>query len=90
MPSDSPSSGMSGARVRVIGREGCHLCADAEVVVARVCAETNTDFEVCSIDNDPELADLYWEKIPVILVDGAVFDFWRVNEERLRGKLSSS
>jgi len=59
-------------------------------VVARVCAETNTDFEVCSIDNDPGLADLYWEKIPVILVDGAVFDFWRVNEERLRGKLSPS
>ena len=85
-----PDSKDSVVRVTVIGREGCHLCADAQALVAQICAETSTDFEVLSIDDDPELADLYWEKIPVILVDGEMFDFWRVNEMRLRDKLKSA
>ncbi len=73
--------------IEIIGREGCHLCADAEEVVASVCAEAGLAYTVVSIDNDPGLADLYWERIPVLLIDGEVFDFWRVNETRLREKL---
>lgn len=44
-------------------------------------------YSVLSIDEDPELADLYWERIPVLLLDGEVFDFWRINEPRLRERL---
>lgn len=73
--------------IELIGREGCHLCADAEAVVASVCADAGLDYTVRSIDDNPGLADLYWERIPVLLIDGEVFDFWRVNEIRLREKL---
>ena len=73
--------------IELIGREGCHLCADAEAVVASVCADEGLDYTVRSIDDNPGLADLYWERIPVLLIDGEVFDFWRVNEIRLREKL---
>jgi glutaredoxin len=75
------------ARVTVIGKPDCHLCADAEAIVARVCAEVGTDYEVLSITEDPGLADQYWEQIPVILVDGAQHDYWRVDPERLRAAL---
>lgn len=76
--------------IELIGRRECHLCADAEAVVARVCAETGHTYVAHSIDDDPVLADLYWERIPVLLLDGAVFDFWRVNETRLRERLGSA
>ena len=73
----------------MIGKPDCHLCDQAVEVVAQVCEELGQEFRVLSITEDPELADLYWEKIPVVLVDGQPFDFWRVNRDRLMGKLST-
>jgi hypothetical protein len=74
-------------RVTVVGKPDCHLCEQAIEVVAQVCEQLGQEFRVVSITEDPNLADLYWEKIPVILVDGEPFDFWRVNRNRLVTKL---
>ena len=41
-----------------------------------------------SIVDDPTLSAAYWEQIPVMLVDGAQHDFWRVDEARLRAALA--
>jgi hypothetical protein len=71
-----------------VGKPDCHLCEQAIEVVAQVCEELGQEFRVLSITEDPELADLYWEKIPVILVDGQPFDFWKVNRDRLVERLS--
>lgn len=80
---------MSGAaRVVLVGRPGCHLCDAAREVIARVCAETGDSFEERSILEHPDLADQYWEQIPVTLVDGVQHDFWRVDEGRLREALT--
>jgi glutaredoxin len=76
-------------RVTVVGKPDCHLCQQAVEVVTSVCEELGQSFRILSITDDPELADLYWEKIPVILVDGKPFDFWRVNRDRLVAKLSA-
>ena len=70
-----------------MGKPDCHLCEQAIEVVAQVCEQLGQEFRVVSITEDPNLADLYWEKIPVILVDGEPFDFWRVNRDRLVAKL---
>jgi glutaredoxin len=75
-------------RVTVVGKPDCHLCEQAVEVVAQVCEELGQEFRVLSIADDPELADLYWERIPVILIDGQPFDFWRVNRDRLITRLS--
>lgn len=75
-------------RVRIIGRSGCHLCAEAERVVAEVCERTGEAYEVVSIEDDPRLADEYAEFIPVVFVDGARHDFYRVDPERLSQALS--
>ncbi len=79
---------MTSARVRLVGRAGCHLCDDARIVVARVCGELGETFEEVSIDADAELAARYAEEIPVTFVDGRQHDFWRVDEARLRAALS--
>jgi hypothetical protein len=79
--------GVTGRRVTLVGKPGCHLCDDARPIVASVCAEANVAWEELSILDDPVLADRYAEQIPVVLVDGRVLDFWRVDPERLRKAL---
>ena len=74
----------------LVGKPGCHLCDDARVAVAAVCAARGVSWAEVSILEDPDLADRYAEQIPVVLVDGAVHDFWRVDSERLRKALGGT
>nr|WP_190025396.1 glutaredoxin family protein [Streptomyces hiroshimensis] len=74
--------------VTLIGKPGCHLCDAAETVIAEVCGELGARWEKKDITQDEELHRKYWEQIPVILVDGAQHDFWRVNPDRLRKALT--
>lgn len=75
-------------RVVVLVRPGCHLCVDAIEVVSRVCAELGVGWDERDITGDLELEPIYTDQIPVTFVDGAQHDFWRVDEQRLRGALS--
>ncbi|MFJ2832526.1 glutaredoxin family protein [Streptomyces sp. NPDC087263] len=81
-------TGGQGRVVTLIRKPGCHLCDDAQEVVARVCGELGVVWEQKDISTDEELYRAYWEQIPVVLVDGAQHTFWRVNEERLRKALT--
>lgn len=78
---------MSVARVVLYSRPGCHLCDDARVVIARVCAELEVSWTEVDISADEELLARYWEQIPVTTVDGAQHDFWRVDADRLRSAI---
>ena len=70
-------------QVTLVGKPGCHLCDQARDTVVAVCADTGASWEELSILDDPVLADRFSEQIPVVLVDGAVHDFWRVDAQRL-------
>ena len=74
-------------RVRLVGTPGCHLCDEARLVVARVCADLDEGWDEVSILDDPVLADRYWEQIPVTLVDGRVLSVWRVDAGELAAAL---
>jgi hypothetical protein len=76
------------SRVQLVGKPGCHLCDQARVVIARVCAELEVAWDEVSILDDPVLADLYWEQIPVTLVDDSVVGIWHVDEATLRAALA--
>ena len=90
MTSDTSAGAASPApRVALIGKPGCHLCDDARQVVASVCAQTSDRFEEWSIEEDPSLYDEYWERIPVVLVDGRPHDFWIIDRDRLLAALSA-
>ena len=80
---------MPEARVLLIGKPDCHLCEEARDVVARVCADLGVDWAEASILDDPELADRYWEWIPVTFVDGVQIAHWGVSADRLREALSA-
>ena len=74
--------------VTIVGKPGCHLCDEARAIVEQVCSETGATWDELSVLEDVALFDSYWEKIPVLLIDGEVHDFWRVDPERLRKALS--
>ncbi|MGP3534472.1 glutaredoxin family protein [Microbacterium sp. RD1] len=74
----------------VIGKPDCHLCDVAEEIVETVVAGLPDDvaesvvIERSSISDDRGLYDLWWEKVPVVLIDGALHAHWRVSADRLR------
>ena len=71
------------ARVTLIGKPGCHLCDEARAVILGVCIPRGETWEEVSILDHPELADEYWNEIPVVLVDGIKIAFWRVTKQQL-------
>jgi hypothetical protein len=81
--------GESTARITLVGRPGCHLCDDAREVVRRVADDTGAGWVELSVDDDADLLARYSEQVPVVLVDGAQHDFWRVDEQRLRRALAA-
>ena len=77
-------------RVTLIGKPDCHLCHDARAVLARVCGDLGLSWEELSILDDPALYDEFWEKIPVVQVEGRTVDFWTIDEARLRRVISDN
>ena len=85
---------MPTAHLTLIGKPGCHLCDDARDVVGSVVAKLANDasaptitLEERSILDDAELHELYLEDIPVLLINGKVHNYWRIDPVRLRTAL---
>lgn len=79
----------------LIGKPGCHLCEDAESAIGRVVAPflaANHSVTVSMIQHNildnPELAARYSEEIPVLLINGKVHNYWRIDEVRFEGALN--
>lgn len=84
----------------LIGKPGCHLCDDARLVVNTVAAEfkaahtgVNASVQVrveeLNILEDQSLFSKYSEEIPVLLIDGNVHNYWRIDPVRLRDALEN-
>lgn len=78
---------MSPARVVVLSKPGCHLCEDACRAVARITDEVGVAWAEQDISDDEELMAQWSEYVPVVIVDGAVHGWFRVDESRLRAAL---
>jgi len=87
--SPGPGVDASPPRIVLVGRPGCHLCDDAEAIIARVAAEIGTTWTKVSVEDDPALHARWSDQVPVTLVDGRPHDFYRVSETRLRAALRS-
>lgn len=76
--------------VEVLTRPGCHLCVEALAVVEEVCAEFGLRPVERDITADEELAARHAEEVPVLRIDGAVRDFWRIDPRRMRRLLDEA
>ena len=77
-------------QLTLIGKPGCHLCDEARDVIDGVLLEfrkanPNTDvaLEELNILEDEPLRLKYTEEIPVLLIDGKMHNYWRIDDERL-------
>ena len=80
----------------LIRKADCHLCEVASDVIDAVVAELpdaaaeQIEIVEASIQDDPALYELWWEKIPVVLIDGDLHAHWRVSPDRLREALEAA
>lgn len=77
----------------LVGKPGCHLCDDAREVVTAVVADLGDTADIAivleekSILDDAALHERFVEEIPVVLIDGAVHNYWRIDPVRLKAAL---
>ncbi|KQQ65438.1 MULTISPECIES: glutaredoxin family protein [unclassified Microbacterium] len=80
----------------LIGKPDCHLCDVASEIIDAVVAELpdaaaeRIEIVEASIQDDPALYELWWEKIPVVLIDGDLHAHWRLSADRLREALEEA
>jgi glutaredoxin len=76
----------------LIGKPGCHLCDDAEMAVQSVLDDFSeaVSLQKVNILDDSELFDKYSEQIPVLLINGQIHNYWRIDTERLREALAKA
>lgn len=79
---------MDSARVVLLVRDGCHLCADAAAVVERVCAAHGATWASIDVDADPALRAEFSDHVPVTFVDGKRHAIWFVDEAALAAALA--
>lgn len=74
------------ATITLYSRQGCHLCAEAEVVVRELAGEHHR-VAVVDIDTDPALHDAYTVRVPVVAVDGVEVAQYQVDPTALAAAL---
>jgi glutaredoxin len=77
-------------QLTLISKPGCHLCDEAREAIDGVLFEfrqanaaAQVNLEELNILEDEALALKYSEEIPVLLIDGNMHNYWRIDEERL-------
>jgi len=82
--------------VTLLTKPDCHLCDVAreviDVTLADLPEQVSGAVEVTetSILDDDALYAKWWEKIPVVLIDGELHGHWRVSQDRLAAALEGS
>jgi glutaredoxin len=77
------------SEIVVYSRPDCHLCADAMAALRGLQAELGFELRERDIDGEEALQRAYFERIPVVTLDGEeLFDYF-VDERVLRERLES-
>ena len=73
----------------VYSKPDCHLCEEAMMLLQRMQAELGFDLTELDITGDEALQRAYFERIPVVALDGEVLFEYFVEESVLRERLKS-
>jgi glutaredoxin len=83
-------------RLQLITRQGCHLCDEAQDVLAGVIARFSNEHpsvsytvETIDIDRSPELLAQYSDEVPVLLLNEDQISFFRIDADRVLMKLKT-
>ena len=73
----------------VYSKPDCHLCVDAMEILSGLQQEFGFDLQEIDITTDDQLHRAYFERIPVVLLDGEELSEYFVQETVLRERLES-
>ena len=80
--------------ITLIGRQGCHLCEEAQNILAGVIARFAAEnplieyvVDDVDVDSDLELRDKYSDEVPVLLINGQQVAFLRFDAARIYSRL---
>jgi glutaredoxin len=73
----------------VYSKPGCHLCEEAMVALSALQAEFAFELRELDITDDDELQRAYFERIPVVALDGEELCEYFVEEALVRERLES-
>lgn len=77
-------------RLTIYYKADCHLCEDARQVLERVLPYEPFELEEVDITQDRVAHDLYFDKIPVLTVNGQFAFKYRFDEDRLLRRLRNA
>jgi glutaredoxin len=77
-------------KVAIYSRQGCHLCEEAKAVLLSASKEIDYYLEEIMIDKDSKLIEEYGLMVPVVLIDGKIHGFGRIERDRFISALRSS
>jgi len=75
--------------ITVYSKPDCHLCDDAMEVLRRLQGELGFELAELDISADEQLHRAYFERIPVVLLDGEELCEYFVQEGAVRERLES-
>lgn len=82
---------MAIVRVDVMGKPGCHLCDDVDVILSSIVSEFPTvQVDRHNILDDAELFEAWHNDIPVVLIDGVKHSSWRLDPDDFRAALKEA
>jgi glutaredoxin len=76
-------------QITLFGKPDCPLCDDARAVLERIRADHPFELVERDITVDDDLHRAYFERIPVITIDGEELFDYHVDEPALRARLRS-
>lgn len=76
------------ARVVLVTAPGCHLCGAARTVVRETAERLGVAWREDDLTTLGAPDPLWWEQIPLVLVDGRVVAYWRVRPQDLEAALA--
>jgi len=76
--------------ITVYTREDCQLCDEAVETLTRIADSEGVaiDIDEVDVDEDPELAEEYGDRVPYVLVDGTPKFKYRIDAAKARSVLS--
>jgi glutaredoxin len=75
--------------VTVYSKPGCHLCTEAMTALEELRSELGFELRECDITTEESLHRAYFERIPVIALDGEELCDYFLDEALLRERLES-
>ena len=80
---------MATATITVYSKPDCHLCEEAMSVLHRLREELGFALRALDITADDDLHRAYFERIPVVVLDGEELCEYHVREALVRERLES-